>query len=163
MVVFLKFWVFVFLPLIQSLIKLSIQFPCLSLPYAAWDTVSKKTCLSQVQNHPNKLNHSSPTGFEFDPANAKSLYSFCALKSTTGDGKSPSFKIGKTPVLVPGTPAGVTEGCVNRVTVTTWCNRALGGLTLHTSCISARNRHLLQNCQVSHPLLLMKDAASRWT
>lgn len=70
---------------------------------------------------------------------------------------------GKSPGPVPGSPTGVSEDGVNGVTVTMWCNRALGGLTLHTSRISTCNRHLLQNCQVSPPLLSylweMKSAA----
>lgn len=150
---FLKFWVFVFLPLIPSPIKVSIQFPCLMLHEILY---LKKTRLGQVQNHPNKLNHLSPTGFESDPANAKSLYSFVQWNQPLEmENLHPLTysSTGKTPVLVPGTPAGVTKGCVNGVTVTTWCSRALGGLTLHTSRISACNRHLQQNCQVSHPLL----------
>lgn len=59
----------------------------------------------------------------------------------------------KTPVPVPGPPTGVNEDDVNGVTVMMWCNRALGGLTLHTLCVSTHNRHLLQNCQLSPSLL----------
>lgn len=105
-------------------------------------------------------------GFEFGPVNAKSFYSIMWQNQSLQLGNLCPLKYsntGKTPVPAPGSPTGVNEDGVNGVTVTMWCNRALGGLTLHTSRISTHNRHLLQNCQVSPSLLCylweMKSAA----